>query len=184
MIDDEKGARKKVIWGSVMGPVLPGSLSRSDGGLTAKVIDGEGAEQVLRVTEDRLFRVIEEAAERGGPVTFQGHRHGSVADGTAYLEVRIVGPLELTGVVSDIIRSDEGGRPHVAFWMLRELPSSEGVTHRIGTGVTVFDADADALSGLREGDRVSLLARHGEDGLIATSPVSVLSAGEADGAAP
>ena len=181
MSGEQGERRRKVIWGSAQGEILPGSLRRDETGVSATVRDPGGAELLIRAEGDRLVRLVEEAAERGGPEIFQGHQIGDPLTGGAELLVRIVGPLELVGAGGEIIRSPEGGRPHVAFWMLRETRSSEGVTYPIGTGVNVYDEEADALSGLREGDRVRLQARHGPDGFIATSPVTVLRPPPPDG---
>lgn len=183
MSHEDGEAEKRDVWGSVEGLIKEGSLMRDEKGLSVIVIGDNQAEFLVRGDGDRFSGMIETATEAGAPVIFQGHLLGSPEEGSAHLDLRIAGPIELTGPVSEIIRSGEAGPPYVGFWMLREIPSTEGVTHRIGTGVNVYGADADALSGLREGDRVRLQARHGPDGFVATSPVTVLAEDEPDGPA-
>lgn len=176
MPDRNDETPRKEVWGSAQGVIKKGSLVRDAEGISAIII-GEHEDE-LRITgsEDRFSAIIEAAAERGEPVILQGHLLGSRANGTAHLAVRIGGPIELTGVISDVRRSREGGPPHVGFWLMREISSAEGKTHFIGTGVNVYGDDAMSLLGLREGDRVAVQARHGTDGFIATSPVGVLAA--------
>lgn len=162
------------IWGSVEGIVQSGSLSRDKSGLSALVRSETGAELRIKGYGDRFSDMISAAAERGESVIFRGHMLGSIDQDNVHLSVLLEGPAELNGPVSRIRRSGEGKEPYVGFWLMNEVTSREGRTYRIGTAVNVYGEAASALSGLREGDRVCLLGRDGENGYIATSPVTIL----------
>ena len=173
MTENDKGRGQKEVWGSVQGVVRKDSLERDEKGLAATVVGQNGAELRIKGYGETFAAMIEAAAERGGPVIFRGHVLGSKANGSVHLSVRIEGPAELNGVVSNIRRSGEGKQPYLGFWLMNEITARDGRAYRIGTGVNVYGAEADALSGLRDGDRVSLQGRDGKDGYIATSPVTV-----------
>lgn len=175
MSEEEIGKSRIEVWGSVQGLISRSPLVRDGEEISAIVIADDGSEIRVKGGGAEFFEMIEAAAKIGRPVIFQGIVLGSSADGSDYISVRISGPLNLTGTVTKIYRPREGERPDVGFWMLREITSTEGETHLIGTGVNVRGSNAIGLMGLREGDRISLQARHGEDGFIATSPVRILT---------
>jgi len=174
------GSIRKELWGSVEGVIEKGSLVRDEEGASAVLVDEDGVRVRVKGYGDAFSGLVETAADAGGNVIFQGHIRPRGEGDPVRLAVRIMGPVELTGKVSDIRRSAEGAEARIGFWMMREIASSEGEVHLFGTGVNVSGPDADALSGLREGDRVRLEARHGEEGFIATSPVSVLPSQDID----
>lgn len=174
MTKREKEDRSRPVWGSVEGIIRKDSLSRDEKGLSALIIEATGTELRIKGYGDRFSDLIAAAAERGDPVIFRGHLLESSAKGNVHLSVLIEGPADLNGPVSRIRRSGEGKEPYIGFWLMNEVISREGRTYRIGTAVNVFGEEASALSGLKDGDRVSLQGRDGKTGYIATSPVTIL----------
>lgn len=179
MGDDAESLPDKTTWTSVKGVIVTGSFMRDGDGLSVLVATEEGAKTRVRGRFDLYSALISEAVESDGEVIFQGVITEAHPDG-ACLDVRILGPVTLTGKVSELTFSREGDAPRVSFWMTREVMMPTGEIGLIPTGVNVFGPDASALSGLRAGDRVSLQARHGEDGFLAVSPVTVLDQDDTD----
>ena len=165
--------KRSDIWGSVEGIVQKGSLIRDEKGLSAVVRAESGADLQIKGYGAKFSKMIEAAAERGEPVIFRGHVLGSKANDSVHLSVKIEGPAQLTGVISNIRRSAEGKQPFTGFWLINEVTSKIGETHLIPTAVNVYGPEAESLSGMKNGDRVSLEGRNGKDGYIATSPVNV-----------
>jgi hypothetical protein len=173
MDDDEANLPGKTTWASVQGIIITGSVMRDADGISALVLSEDGTKTKVRGQGDLYSALVSEAAARGGNVIFQGHLEGD-GPGLPSLNVRIVGPIELIGQVSELSFSRGEETPRMSFRMTREITLPTGEVVRVPTGVNVYGPDADALSGLRAGDRVSLQARHGEDGFLAVTPVTVL----------
>jgi hypothetical protein len=167
-------------WGSVHGIIPPHTLLRDEDGVSALVIGSDGVETRVKGYGAELSALIETSAERGEPVILRGHLLGSEQDGSRHLKVLIEGPAVLKGVISEIKRTEEGQTPHVAFWLMNEAQDGEGTLFPYLTGVNVHGTEAEQLSGLSEGDRVSVEVRDGPHGHIATSAVIVLSEPEPD----
>jgi hypothetical protein len=165
-------------WGSVHGIVLRGSLERDADGLSAIVSGQDGSEVRVRGYGPKTASLIETAADRGDPVILRGHIMGSEQDGSSHLCVLIEGPAVFRGVISDIIRSAQGQPPHVTFWLMNEAHDGDGNMFTYLTGVIVNGVEAEALTDLRDGDRVSVEVRDGPYGHIATSPVTVIPRAE------
>lgn len=163
------------VWISVEGVVRRDSVVRDADGVTAVLVMQDEQEARIRGEGDGFAALIEAAADKGKTVMFHGHRLGA-AWAAPGVSVRLEGPIVLTGVISQIRRAGPGKPPHVGFWMIREIPVCGGTSMRIGTGVHIMGAEAVALPDLREGDRVTLQAKHGEHGFVATSPLKILSA--------
>lgn len=180
MSDSDETLTGRELWFSAEGVVRAGSLSVDQTGAFAILVMTDGDELPVRGEGEPFAELVWGAAERGGTVLFQGHLRGSAEAGTRHLSVRVEGPISLTGTVSKVYRSAEGEPPEVGIWMIREVPDETGGTHKIGTGVNVRGADAEAIFDLRAGDRVSVEARHAPDGFLAVSPVTVLDASGPD----
>lgn len=161
------------VWGSVQGVIRDGSLTTQEGRIAAIVIGDDGSEHLVEASGDKYAPLLLQAYETGGPVIFRGVLVGPGADPEQRLSVRLKGPAQLNGIVSEIRRSREGEAPRVGIFLLNEMISSTGAVHVFPTGVNVYGADAEALSGLKEGDRVSLEGREAPGGYVAISPVSV-----------
>jgi hypothetical protein len=184
MSGNRKGAGGKEVWGSVQGVIRKDSLARDATGLAGTVIGEDGAEVRIKGYGGAAADLIAAAADRGDPVILRGHLLGPEGGGEAHLSVLLEGPAELNGPVSRIRRSGEGEEPYVGFWLVSEMTARDGRVYRIGTGVNVYGADAAALSGLKEGDRVRLQGRDGQNGYIATSPVTLLPSDPSEGPEP
>lgn len=173
MTDKTTDKKRDEIWGSVQGVVRKDSLVRDDKGVSALVVGETGAELRVKGYGDKFAALLEAAAERGEPVIFRGHVLGSKANSNVHLAIKMEGPADLQGTISNIRRSGEGKQPYVGFWLMNEITARDGKEYRIGTGVHVYGADAEPLSGLKDGDRVSLQGRDTKDGYTATSGVTV-----------
>jgi hypothetical protein len=166
-------AKRENIWGSVQGTIKAGSLVKDEKGVAAIVVGDNGAELKIKGYGDKFAGVVEAAAAKGEPVIFQGHVLGSNKNGNVHLSVKIEGPSELKGTISNIKRQGEGKQPYVNFFLMREITSREGKEFKIGTPVSVYGAAAEALADLNAGDRVELQGRETKDGYQATSAVTV-----------
>lgn len=162
----------KMVWASVRGNLIPGSLKRDGEQVSALILEEDGSETRVIGRDEPYSEMLIQADKQKVDIIFQGLilERGP---GHKTLEVRILGPVTLTGKISEM--SYFGGEEErISFMMTREIASPSGELILIPTGVNLFGPDAAALSGLRAGDRVSLQARHGEDGFLAVSPVTVL----------
>ena len=164
----------RTIWASVEGVIVPGSVLTGSDGVSALIRAADGSETRVLAYGAPQVAMITEASGTDRPVILQGVLTGSEGEGGRHLLVRVLGPLTLTGEVTETDRSGEGAEPRVSFWMRREVSSDQEGIRLVGTGVNVHGPDAEAIAGLRVGDRVTLQARHGPDGFIATSPVTLL----------
>lgn len=162
-------------WGSVHGIIRPETLKREGEGATALIVGVDGVETRIKGYGEDLAALFETAAQRGEQVILRGHILSSGPGETEHLQVLIAGPAVFRGVISDITRSAEGQAPHVSFWLMNEAHDRDGNMFTYLTGVHVHGAEAEALTGLRDGDRVSVEVRDGPNGHIATSPVTILS---------
>lgn len=181
MSGTEEPTPRNTVWASVQGAVAPGSFQKRRDEVSVLVVQDDGSEVRVRARDEPYVSMVNEALDRSGHIIFQGHRLQE-GDGLWSLDLRLLGPVTLTGQVSDLVFSREEETPRISFWMNREIKSPNRRVTLVPTGVNVLGPDASALSGLRAGDRVSLQARHGEDGFLAVSPVTVL--GQDDTGAP
>lgn len=180
MSEVDRTENQTEVWDSVQGVIRNGSILLDEGRISAIVVSGDGSEHLVEASGEKYTPLILKAYETGDPVIFRGVLVGAGADPERRLSVRLKGPALLSGVVSEIRRSREGEEPRVGLFLLNEMTASNGAVHVFQTGVNVFGADAEALSGLREGDRVRLEARDAPGGYVAISPVTVFPA-EPDG---
>jgi len=162
-----------MIWGSAQGKIRPGSLEHDEGGAAATVETVEGT--ALRIRGYGAHSaLVSDAAASGQEVILRGPVLGSLEEGTLHLSVLISGPAKISGLVSDIRRSFDEGRPVIDFSVLNEISTEDGSLYRVPVGVRVSGPQMDALATLQEGDRVRLEGRDTKYGYTATSPVTLL----------
>lgn len=152
--------KQKKRYRSAFGEVVPGSVKETNDYLEVELQEGPGYTKRVRASFDASRKDLRDAIEKGGKILARGVLLGSNRNNNVYIGVNSINePLTAVGQVHHVKHSGAGKQPFVGGYLVQEIQKPDGTSFTKGKPFSAFGEAAQALAGLKNGDRITAEAR-------------------------